>query len=168
MYDTLQKMSFCYCDMCPTMVQLSSMHQQWFHILPHAETPLWMQCQSSQHCPKCTTTTLQVPTWHCFLVVQPAPSPPAQCMQPTPTAPATPATKMNQAPAVPVTPAVQRNALAPMPVTSHVTPVPPQRSSPACMAPRHLIQEIWELLTRTVHRPCYCNVPPYTSSFIVE
>ena len=116
--------------------------------------------------PSGTTTTLQVPTWHCFLVVQPAPSPPAQCMQPTPTAPATPATQMNQAPAVPVTPAVQRNALAPMPVTSHVTPVPPQRSSHACMAPRHLIQEIWELLTRTVHRPCYCNVPPYTSSFI--
>ena len=35
------------------------MHQQWFHILPCMETPLWMQCQSSQHCPKwynCHTT----------------------------------------------------------------------------------------------------------------
>ena len=48
-----------YCDTCPTMEQLSSMHQQWFHIPLHAETPLWMQCQSSQHCPKwhnCHTT----------------------------------------------------------------------------------------------------------------
>ena len=42
----------CYCDTCPTMEQLWSMHQQWFHILLHVETPSWMQCQSSQHCPK--------------------------------------------------------------------------------------------------------------------
>ena len=41
-----------YCDTCPPMEQLSSTHQQWFHILPYAETPPWMQCQSSQHCPK--------------------------------------------------------------------------------------------------------------------
>ena len=59
-YDTPQKdLGSCYCDTCPTMEQLSSTHQQWFHILPHMETPLWMQCQSSQHCPKwhnCHTT----------------------------------------------------------------------------------------------------------------
>ena len=73
----------CYCDMCPTMEQLSSMHQQWFHIPLHVETPLWMQCQSSQHCPKwhnchttgfnktlllngttCTTTTFTVHAAH--------------------------------------------------------------------------------------------------------
>ena len=42
----------CYCDMHPTTEQLSSMHQQWFNIPPCIETPLWMQCQSSQHCPK--------------------------------------------------------------------------------------------------------------------
>ena len=36
---------------CPTMEQLSSMHQQWFHIPLHVKTPLWMQYQSSQHCP---------------------------------------------------------------------------------------------------------------------
>ena len=42
----------CYCDMHPTTEQLSSMHQQWFHILLHVETPPWMQCQNSQHCPK--------------------------------------------------------------------------------------------------------------------
>ena len=42
----------CYCDMHPTMEQLPSMHQQWFHILPCTETFLWMQCQSSWHCPK--------------------------------------------------------------------------------------------------------------------
>ena len=52
-------MGSCYCDMHPPTEQLSSMHQQWFHILLHAETPLWMQCQSSWHCPKwhhCHTT----------------------------------------------------------------------------------------------------------------
>ena len=42
----------CYCDMCPTMEQLSSMHQQWFHILLYVETPSWMQCRSSWHCLK--------------------------------------------------------------------------------------------------------------------
>ena len=49
----------CYCDMHPPMEQLSSMHQQWFHIPPHAETPPWMQCQGSWPCPKwhhCHTT----------------------------------------------------------------------------------------------------------------
>ena len=35
-----------------SMEQLSSMHQQWFHILLHMETPPWTQCQSSQHCSK--------------------------------------------------------------------------------------------------------------------
>ena len=52
-------MDSCYCDTCPITEQLSSMHQQWFHILLHAETPSWMQCQSSWHCPKwhnCHTT----------------------------------------------------------------------------------------------------------------
>ena len=92
--------------------------------------------------PSGTTATLQAPTRHHFLVAQPALPPPAPCMQPTSTAPATPATQMKQAPAVPAMPAVQKNALAPMPVTSHATPVQPQRSSHACMAPRHLIQEI--------------------------
>ena len=42
----------CYCYMCPTMEQLSGMHQQWVHIPLHAETPSWMQCQSNRHCPK--------------------------------------------------------------------------------------------------------------------
>ena len=67
-YDTLWKiwvwhplkdLGSCYCDTHPTMEQLSSMHQQWFHILLHSGTPLWTQCQSSRHCPKwhhCHTT----------------------------------------------------------------------------------------------------------------
>ena len=42
----------CYCGMHPTTEQLSSMHQQRFHILPCMEAPPWTQCQSSQHCPK--------------------------------------------------------------------------------------------------------------------
>ena len=59
-YDTLWKiLGSCYCDMHPPTEQLSSMHQQWFQIPLHAETPPWMQCQSSWHCPKwhhCHTT----------------------------------------------------------------------------------------------------------------
>ena len=42
----------CYCDKHPPTEELSSMHQQWFHILLHMETPLWMQCQGSRHCPQ--------------------------------------------------------------------------------------------------------------------
>ena len=63
-------------------------------------------------------------------------------MQPRSAAPATLATQMNQDPAVPATPVVQKNAPAPMPATSHATPVQPQRSGHAHMAPRCLIQEI--------------------------
>ena len=92
--------------------------------------------------PSGTTATPQVPTQHHFLVVQPAPPLPAQCIQPAHTAPATLATQTNQAPTVPATPAVQRNASVPMPVTSNATPVLPQRSSCAHMVPRCLIQEI--------------------------
>ena len=92
--------------------------------------------------PSGTTATPQVSPRHHFLVVQPTLPGPAQHTQPTPAAPATLATQMNQAPAVPATPAVQRNTQAPMPVTSHATPVQPQRSGHACMAPRCLIQEI--------------------------
>ena len=92
--------------------------------------------------PSGTTATPQALTRHHFSVAQPAPPPPAQHMQLTSTAPATLATQMNQAPAIPAMPAVQKNALAPMPVTSHATPVQPQRSSHAHLAPRCLIQEI--------------------------
>ena len=92
--------------------------------------------------PSGTTAMLQALTKQCFSAAQPVPPPPAQHMQPTPTASATPATQMNQDPAVPATPAVQRNAPVPMPLTSHATPVQPQRSSHAHMAPRCLIQEI--------------------------
>ena len=112
--------------------------------------------------PSGTTAIPQVPTWHCFSAAQPALPQPAQHMQPTSTAPATPATQMNQAPAVPAMPAVQKNALAPIPVTSHATPVQPWRSSHACMGPWCLIQEIWELSTQTVNRPCYHSAPPHT------
>ena len=148
-----------YCNTCSPMEQLSSMHQQWFHILPHVEAPLWMQCQSSQHCPK----------WHnCHIpgsVKTPLHSG-TTCITPTcttPAAPATLATQMKQAPAVPATPAVQKNALAPMPATSHATPVQPQRSGHAHMAPKCLIQEIWELLTWTVHGLCFHNALLHTS-----
>ena len=92
--------------------------------------------------PSGTTATLQALSSHHFLVAQPASPTPAPYMQPTSAAPATLATQMKQAPAVPAMPAVQKNALAPKSVTSYATPVQPQRSSHACMAPRCLIQEI--------------------------
>ena len=92
--------------------------------------------------PSGTTATLQALSSHCFLAAQPAAPPPAPCMQPTSAAPIPLGTQMKQAPAVPAMPAVQKNALAPKSVTSHATPVQPQRSGHACMAPRCLIQEI--------------------------
>ena len=92
--------------------------------------------------PSGTTATLQALTRHHFLVAQPASPPPAPCMQPTSPAPATPATQMRQAPTVPAMPDVQTNAPVPMSATSHATPVQPQRSGHACMAPRCMIQEI--------------------------
>ena len=113
--------------------------------------------------PSGTTATQQALTRPHFLVAQPATPPPAPCMQPTSAAPATLATQMKQAPAIPATPAVQKNALAPMPSTSHATPVQLQRSGHAHMAPKCLIQEIWEPLTWTVHGPCYHNTLLHTS-----
>ena len=92
--------------------------------------------------PSGTTATPQALSSHCFLAEQPASPPSAPCMQPTSPAPATLASQMKQAAAVPATPAVQKNALAPKSVTSHATPVQPQRSGRARMAPRCLIQEI--------------------------
>ena len=92
--------------------------------------------------PSGTTAMPPALSSHCFLVAQPASPPPAPCMQPTSAAPATLATQMKQAPAVPAMPAVQKNVPAPKSLTSHATPVQPQRSGCACMAPRCLIQEI--------------------------
>ena len=92
--------------------------------------------------PSGTTATLQAPTRHCFLVAQSALPPLTQHMQPTSIAPATLATQMKQAPTIPAMPAVQKNVPALMPVISHATPMQPQRSGHAYMAPRCLIQEI--------------------------
>ena len=92
--------------------------------------------------PSGTTATLQALSSLCFLVAQPASPSPAPHMQPTSAAPATLATQMKEAPAVPAMPAVQKNVLAPKSVTSNATPVQPQRSGCAHMAPRCLIQEI--------------------------
>ena len=127
------------------------------HILPQSSYLVHTSNGSTYHCmqrhlcecsvkaadtvPSGTTATLQALASHRFLVAQPALLP-ALCMQSTPAAPATLAPQMKQAPAVPTTPAVQNNALAPKSVTSHTTPVQPRRSGCACMAPRHLIQEI--------------------------
>ena len=116
----------------------STYHHMWRHLYE-------CSVKAANTLPSGTTATLQVPTRHHFLAEQPALPPSAPCMQPTSAAPATPATlatQMKQAPAVPATPTVQKNALAPKSVTSHATPMQPQRSSHACMAPRCLIQEI--------------------------
>ena len=92
--------------------------------------------------PSGTTATPQALSSHHSLAAQPASPPPAPCMQPTSAAPAMLTTQMKQTPAVPAMPAVKKNAPAPKSVTSHATPVQPQRSGCACMAPRYLIQEI--------------------------
>ena len=127
-------------------------------ILPHSSYLVCTSNGSTYHCmqrhlhecsvkaadtvPSGTTATPQALSRPHFIAEQPASPPPELHMQPTSAAPATPATQMKQAPAVLATPAVQKNAPAPMPVTSHATPVQPQRSGHAHMAPRCLIQEI--------------------------
>ena len=111
----------CYCDMHPPMEQLSSTHQQWFHIPLHMERE--RSVKAANAVPSGTTATPQALSSHCFLVAHPASPPPAPCMQPTPAAPAKLAPQMKQAAAVPAMSAVQKNALAPKSVTSHATPV---------------------------------------------
>ena len=108
----------------------STYHCMWRHLCE-------CSVRAADTVPSGTTATLQLLSSHHFLATQPAP-----CMQHTPAAPATPAPQMKQAPAVPAIQAVQKNAPAPKSVTSHATPVQPQRSGRACMAPRCLIQEI--------------------------
>ena len=132
----------CYCDTCHPTEQLSSMHQQWFHILLHAETPPWMQCQSSNHCPKqhnCHTAG-----FHKTLLLS-GPT----CIAPTCTMHAahicyTCNTSNPDEPGSSCSchASCSKNALTPVPVTSHATPVQPQRSGHARIAPRCLIQEI--------------------------
>ena len=72
----------CYCDTHPPMEQLSSMHQQWFHILLHMQRHL-RECsvKAADTVPSGTTATPQALSSHCFLVAQPASPPPAPCMQ---------------------------------------------------------------------------------------
>ena len=143
-YDTLQKIwvpatvirvlpwsSYLYALGCNG----STYHHTQRHLHEHS-------VKAADTVPSGTTATLQALSSHHFLAAQPVSPPPAPCMQPTSAAPVTLATQMKQAPAVPVMPAVQKNALAPKSVTSHATPVQPQRSSCAHMAPRCLIQEI--------------------------
>ena len=142
-YDTLQKIWVPATVICilPWSSYLlctsngSTYCHMWRHLHEHS-------VKAADTVPSGTTATLQALSSHHFLVEKPALPPPAPCMQPTFVAPATPATQMKQAPAVPTMPAVQKNAPAPKSVTSHATPVQPQRSSHACMAPRCLIQEI--------------------------
>ena len=110
----------------------STYHCMWRHLHEHS-------VKAVNTVPSGTTATLQALTRHHFSASQLALPPTAQHMQPISTVPGTPATQMNQAPAVPSMPAVQKNALAPMPMTSHATPLQPQRSGCAHMAPRHLI-----------------------------
>ena len=113
----------------------STYHCMWRHLCE-------CSVKAANTVPVGTTATLQALFGHHFLVAQPASPPPVPCMQPTSAVPAPLATQMKQAPAVPAIPAVQKNALIPKSVTSHATPVQPQRSSHAHMAPRCLIQEI--------------------------
>ena len=164
MYDTFQKIwvpATVICILPQNSYQVcTSNGSTYCHVQRHL-----CECsvKAANTVPSGTTATLQALTRHHFLTAQPALPPPAPHMQPTSAALATSATQIKQAPAVLAMAAVQKNAPAPMPATSHATPVQPQRSGHACMAPRGLIQEIWELSTWTVHGPCSCHVPAYTS-----
>ena len=142
-YDTLQRIwvpatVICILPWSSYLVHTSNGSTSW-HMQRHL-----CECsvKTADTVPNGTTATLQALSSNHFLVAQPASPPPAPCMQPTSAAPATLATQMKQAPAVPTTPAVQKNAPAPKSMTSHATPVQPQRSGHAHMAPQHLIQEI--------------------------
>ena len=112
------------------------------HTAMHGDTSVHAVSKQLTLSPSGTTATPQALLRPCFIAEQPASPTPAPCMQPTSAAPATTATQRKQAPAVPAMSAVQKNALASMPATSHATPVQPQRSGHAHMAPRCLIQEI--------------------------
>ena len=84
------------------------------------------------------TATPQVHVRPCISVPMPAPTKPAQLLQPSPFAPTTPATPKPQTPAVPkVTPVP-----ALMSATPNVAPVQHRRSGCACTAPKCLIQEL--------------------------
>ena len=142
-YDTLQKIWVPATVICilpwSSYLVCTSNGSTYHHMQRHLHE---CNVKAADTVPSGATATLQALSSHCFLAAQPASPPPAPCMQPTSAAPATLATQMKQAPGVPAMPAVQKNALAPKSVTSHATPVQPQRSSHACMAPRCLIQEI--------------------------
>ena len=97
-----------------------------------------------------TTTTLQAPARPCISALLPAPTKPAQLLQPLPVASMTPATPKPQTPAVPKVAPVP----APTSATPSVAPVQPQRSGHACTAPKCLIQGE-ENLTWNVPGPCY-------------
>ena len=163
----LKDLGSCYCDMHPTMEQLSSMHHQWFHILPCMDTPLWMQCQSSWHCPKwhnhhtagskktllfsgatCITPTCTMHAAHicCTCTTGNPDETGSSC-----------SCHVHCSEECPSTNACEH----PMPhLCSHEDPAMPTWH-----------QDAWsrrsrKLLTRTVHGPCYHNVPLHTSPVI--
>ena len=142
-YDTLQKLWVPATVICilpqSSYLVCTSYGSTYCHMGRHLHE---YSVKAADTVPSGTTATLQAPSSHCFLAAQPAPPAPAPCMQPTSAAHTTLATEMKQAPAVPAMPAVQKNAPTPKSVTSHATPVQPQRSGHARMAPRCLIQEI--------------------------
>ena len=86
--------------------------------------------------PDATTTTLQAPARPCVSVSHPAPTKPAQPVQPTPV------TTKPHTTAVPTTPAVPKVAPVPTPVPPSVAPMQPRRSGHAHVAPKCLIQEM--------------------------
>ena len=82
-----------------------------------------------------TTATLQAPARPCISVPLPAPTKPAQLLQPPPVAPTMTATPKPQTPAVPEV------APAPASVTPIIAPVQPHRLGCSHITPKHLIQE---------------------------
>ena len=114
--------------------------------------------------PSGTTATPQAPMRHHFSSMQPALPQPAQHMQPTPVH------LQHWQPRWAKPQLSLPHQLFKECPSTNVCYIPCHTCAPmchhACMAPRCLIQEIWELSTWTVHRPCFCNVPLYTSPVI--
>ena len=130
------------------MEQLSSMHQQWFHILSHAKTPSWTQCQGGWHCPKwhnCHTAgsnrTLLLSGTTCTTTTCTTYAAPTCCTCNT-------SNPDEPSPSYPCHASCSKECPSANIFDIPCTPVQPWRVGCAHMAPRCLIQEIWELSTQ--------------------
>ena len=113
----------------------STYHHMWRHLCE-------CSVKAVNTVPSGTTATPQAPTRHCFSAPQPALAPPGTAHTAHLHCTCNTSDPDETGPSCPCHASCSKNALAPMSVTFHATPVQPQRSNHAHMAPRCLIQEI--------------------------